>query len=156
MKARRPKHLDPRGPLAENAARIVKTRLEELRSFAPAALEAGASREQHDMRIAAKRLRYVLEIIGFCLGNEAEEARHRARDLQDVLGELHDCDVMLPRVAAHVEERSAPELAPGLEQLRAHLETRRGELFDRFREFWDAEEGSGTWEALERAAKARR
>ena len=34
----------------------------------------------------------------------AETARRRARDLQDVLGELHDCDVMLPRVEGHLAE----------------------------------------------------
>ena len=55
------------------------------------------------MRIAAKRLRYVLEATGFCFGRPADRARRRARDLQDVLGELHDCDVMLPRVDEHVE-----------------------------------------------------
>ena len=38
---------------------------------------------QHDMRIAAKRLRYVLEATEFCFGRPAEVARRRARDLQD-------------------------------------------------------------------------
>ena len=49
------------------------------------------------MRIAAKRLRYVLEIVGPCFGPEADAARDAARRLQSVLGEIHDCDVMLPR-----------------------------------------------------------
>ena len=38
MKARRVKKLDPCGPLTENAARIVRVRLAELRSFADKAL----------------------------------------------------------------------------------------------------------------------
>ena len=53
------------------------------------------------MRIAAKRLRYVLEITAGCFGPEAEALRGAARELQGVLGEIHDCDVMLPRVAGH-------------------------------------------------------
>ena len=57
---------------------------------------------QHDLRIAAKRLRYVLELTGFCLGRPADTALRRARELQDILGEMHDCDVMLPRVREHV------------------------------------------------------
>ena len=75
MKARKVKKLDPAEPLRRSAARIVRTRLDELRSFAGAALEPGATTAQHDMRIAAKRLRYVLEIVEGCFGPDAVAAR---------------------------------------------------------------------------------
>ena len=119
----------------------------------------------------------MLEATEFCFGRPAETARRRARDIQDVLGELHDCDVMLPRVTAHVErlrsedalairERAAdakdldPTLvarAPnrtayrGLEVLAVHVEARRALLFDRFVGLWGELERTGTWERLERA-----
>ena len=67
MKARRVKKLEPEAPLSQNVARMVRVRVDELRQFTPAALERGAVEEQHDMRIAAKRLRYILEATGFCL-----------------------------------------------------------------------------------------
>ena len=92
MKARRVKGIDPAAPLAENAARIVRVRLDELHSFAPKALKPERSDDQHDMRIAAKRLRYVLEATELCFGRPGVTARRRARDLQDLLGELHDCE----------------------------------------------------------------
>jgi hypothetical protein len=177
MKARRVKKLDPTKPLGENAARIVRVRLKELRSFAPRALEPDRRREQHDMRIAAKRLRYVLETTELCFGEPARTARRRARDLQELLGELHDCDVMLPRVSEHVEELresdaeairnragSSDDLDPalatgaphrtvyrGLETLEVYLLARRRLLFSRFREFWAEQERAGTWEALRRS-----
>ena len=58
MKARRVKGLDPSGSLMDNARRIVATRVDELYSFDP----NGKPKELHNMRIAAKRLRYVLEL----------------------------------------------------------------------------------------------
>jgi CHAD domain len=179
VKAKRVKKLDPSAPLADNAARIIRVRLHEMLSFAPAALEFERIGEQHDMRIAAKRLRYILETTEFCFGKPADTARRRARDLQDLLGELHDCDVMLPRVEAHLAELRAedaaalrehagdsPDLDPrfaaqaqhrtayrGLELLTVYLQARRRLLFDRFREFWAEQERSGTWSRLEREVR---
>ena len=178
MKARRVKKLDPAAPLAENAARIVRVRLDELRSFAPNALEFDHETDQHDMRIAAKRLRYVLEATELCFGKPASTARRRARELQGLLGELHDCDVMIPRVQRHVNELrdrdaavirrragDAKDLEPalaarapsrtsyrGLEVLIVHLKARRRLLFDRFTEYWAEQERRETWPALDRAA----
>ncbi len=177
MKARKVKKLDPARSLDENAARIVQIRLGEMESFVPAALDAANTTEQHDMRIAAKRLRYILEATGFCFGTAGGNARRRARELQEILGELHDCDVMLPKVEAHIDElRSAdaaavhqsageaedldPALAAraphrtsyrGLEGLAVYVQARRRLLFERFLAFWSEQEQAGTWKRLERS-----
>jgi hypothetical protein len=177
MKARKVKKLDPASGLGENAARIVRARVDELRSFAPEALSPDSIEAQHDMRIAAKRLRYVLEVTGFCFGKSAQTARRSARGLQDLLGEIHDCDVMLPRVQEQIERLRANDAravllraaesgdldtllvadAPnrdayrGLELLAVHLRARRALLFERFRDFWQAEVSKGTWATLERS-----
>ena len=52
------------GALADNLQRIVATRLNELASFVPKALDPAEVKALHDMRIAAKRLRYILEVTG--------------------------------------------------------------------------------------------
>jgi CHAD domain len=178
VKARPVKKLDPSRSLAENAARIIQVRLDEMVSFAPKALD-GKVKDQHDMRIAAKRLRYVLEVSGFAFGRPADTARRRARDLQDILGEIHDCEVMLPRVRRHLKELQladaevvrkkaddAPDLDPrlaaqsphrtayrGLDVLIVYLEARRQLLFDRFVAFWRRQEETGTWRRLERSVE---
>jgi hypothetical protein len=170
------KKLDPARSLGENAARIVQVRLDEMTAFAPRAL-AGKAKAQHDMRIAAKRLRYVLEVTGFVFGKPADTARRRARDLQDILGEMHDCDVMLPRVREHAKRLQrrdaaaikasagrAPDLDPrlaaraphrtayrGLDVLAVYLQARRELLEVRFADFWRRQEKTGTWVRLERA-----
>ncbi len=178
MKARKVKGLDPGGRLADNAARIVAVRLEELRSFAPEALEPDSSEAQHDMRIAAKRLRYLLELTEICFGEAGPAARRAARDLQGVLGDIHDCDVMAPMATGHLarlrdldagavsaraEDAStlepgmaatAPHLRSyrGLEQLAIHLGARRRLLFDDFARLWEEQRQSMVWDRLESAA----
>ncbi len=138
MKAREVRGLDPEAPLRPNAARIVQTRLDELRALVEPALDPGAADAQHDLRIAAKRLRYVLEIAEKCFGEEAVAAHRAARELQGVLGEVHDCDVLLPRAA-------------GIESLEALLRTRRALLFRRFHDLVQAQASQGIWAALERS-----
>jgi CHAD domain-containing protein len=115
--------------------RIVAVRLDELRGFADAALAPDASEAQHDLRIAAKRLRYVLEIFESCLGEEAKAARAAAKRLQSVLGDLHDCDLMLTRVEQ-------------IDSVVTVLSTRRQRLFQDFVTLWQAETSKGTWAAL--------
>ncbi len=138
MKARAIEGLDPSGSLRPNVGRIVAVRLDELRGFADAALSPGASEAQHDLRIAAKRLRYVLEIFASCLDGEAKAARDAAKRLQSVLGDLHDCDLMLSKVE-HIGS------------VEAVLRQRRERLFHDFVEVWQAEAGKGTWTAFEDA-----
>ncbi len=137
MKARVVEGLDPAGPLRPNVGRIIATRLGELRGFSEAALAPNANEAQHDMRIAAKRLRYVLEIFAPCLGEEAAEARRAAKRLQSVLGDLHDCDLMLTEVEQ-------------IGSVAAILRERRERLFHEFVELWQAEASKGTWAVLER------
>jgi CHAD domain-containing protein len=138
VKARAVEGLKRGEPLRGNAAKIVRVRLDELRSFAEEALDPDAAQAQHDMRIAAKRLRYVLEIVGPCFNPEAKAARRAAKDLQGVIGEIHDCDVLLPRVE-------------DVDSLATLLRARRELLFRRFHDLWQLEASKGTWAALERA-----
>jgi CHAD domain-containing protein len=118
-----------------NVARIVSVRLDELRDLADAALSPEASEAQHNLRIAAKRLRYVLEIFESCLGEEAKAARGAVKRLQSVLGDLHDCDLMLIRVEQ-------------IDSVVIVLSTRRQRLFQDFVALWQAEASKGTWAAL--------
>ena len=177
MKARKVKGLDPSAPLADEVERIARVRLKELASFAPRALDPDEEEAQHDMRIAAKRLRYLLELTAPCFGPYAAKAAAHAREIQDLLGEVHDCDVMLPRVRAHVAEVEARDVAAvreragragdldpaltaqaperpayaGLALLAVHLQARRGLLFERFVAHWRRLEAARWRERLEAA-----
>jgi CHAD domain-containing protein len=164
MKARKVKGLDADGPLRENAMRIIDVRAAEVRSFSPAVFDPQNVEALHDMRIAAKRLRYVLELTVPVFGEPAAQAAKRAKKLQDLLGEIHDCDVTVPRVERHIAwlrlEDAATmreaagtrvsDLDPkaardtphrlhyrGLETLVAYLRARRDVLYERFIREWE-------------------
>jgi hypothetical protein len=164
MKARKVKGLDPAGSLHDNAKRIVATRLSELYSFDP----RGDAETLHDMRIAAKRLRYVLELTAPAFGEIAPKGARQAKEIQTLLGDLHDCDEMLALIDAReadlrvADTEAALALAPrgagdlpataarslpnrlhyrGLETLAAYFGARRALLHRRF---------VRTWERLER------
>lgn len=169
MKARRVKGLKADQRLDSAAERIVEVRLDELVAFMPRAGDPAEVAALHDMRIAAKRLRYVLELTAFCFGPYAERAAKRAKELQDLIGEIHDCDVTLPRMralrkqliaqdAAELVRRAgqADDLDPalsgsvphaaawrGLETLIVHLTARRDLLHARFLELWRKLEREG-------------
>lgn len=170
MKARKVPDLDPQGALADNVERIARTRLDELEGFVPAVLDEREVSALHDMRIAAKRLRYLLEATAeTCFGDYGRTAAKRARELQDLIGEIHDCDVAIPRVeqaltaveAADEEQLvlragEAPDLDPrlaadlphaaehrGLVTLLTYLRARRRVLFRRFLDEWRSWERDG-------------
>ena len=133
MKAQRIEGLESEMELGAAARRIVAVRTAELYAFVPEALDADAVgvAAMHDMRIAAKRLRYLLELVGFCFGEIGSEAQGRARELQDVLGEIHDCDVMLERIAA-IHDRDPDGFAALARRFRAE----RAEHVGRFAALW--------------------
>jgi CHAD domain-containing protein len=182
VKARDVKGLDPTGPLADNAERIARTRLDELFAFVPAVLDPRNVRELHDMRIAAKRLRYVLELTEHLFGPYTATAVRRTKELQGLLGDMHDCDEMLPRIrrliaaeqAAETEalraraRQGARDLDPalardapradawrGLHAFAAWLEARRGVLHDAFLEQWTELSRAGFRARLEYALSER-
>jgi len=161
----RPRRDAGRQPRAHRRHAAGRAVLVHSRALDPARIKA-----LHDMRIAAKRLRYILEVAAEpCFGPYATAAIKRTRDLQDLLGELHDCDVQLPRVRALQDElraadaleararaADAPDLDPtlasgtphaeawrGLETLCIYVEARRGLLFERFLELWRELEREG-------------
>lgn len=143
MKAHPIEGLRPDLPLFEAARRIVAVRTAELYAFVPEALDEHAITPMHDMRIAAKRLRYLLELVGFCFGEVGTEAQGRARELQEVLGEVHDCDVMLARVEA-IRDRDRA----GFDALRERVRAQRAAQTARFAQLWDEIERSGLRERL--------
>ncbi|HEY7032503.1 MAG TPA: CHAD domain-containing protein [Thermomicrobiales bacterium] len=87
--------IKPSGTLGENARRILAVRVAEFYSYAPIVADETAIEELHALRIAAKRLRYTLELFRVVFGESGERQIERVKAIQEALGNLHDADVRI-------------------------------------------------------------
>ncbi len=82
-------------PLTETARIILQFRLDELVKTRASISSALDSLQLHALRISAKRLRYSLEVFAVCFpGDIAHGRADGVREMQDVLGRIHDLDVL--------------------------------------------------------------
>jgi CHAD domain-containing protein/predicted phosphodiesterase len=127
-----------RDSVAAVALRSLSARLEELGDAVGilATPDRGDAEEFHEVRIIAKRLRYTLELFSPVLGPDIDDLLAELKTLQDLLGELHDRDVLidllqLERVGAAERQLDAlarSALEPGSRA--NHLASVRAELAD--------------------------
>ena len=94
-KARPITGLNPQDPTGKNAQMIAKVRLEELYSWENFVDNPYNIVELHNMRIAAKRLRYTFEVFEDALPVASKAVLKELVQLQEELGDFHDTDVMI-------------------------------------------------------------
>lgn len=131
--------VNPQGVLIENAPLILHTRLEEMYRFVPYISDPGRIAELHNMRIAAKRLRYTMEIFAPCFpGKDFSKIYDQVKSIQEQIGEIHDADVRGPLfekfMVAHAIRR--PEIRVGLEGLARAEQGKRAKLYQDFLNYW--------------------
>ena len=79
----------------------------------------------HEVRIAVKKMRYALELVRELSGSRATARINTLRNAQDLLGRMHDLEVLIGRVRAVQGSSSAANLrlSAGLDRLVRRLET---------------------------------
>jgi hypothetical protein len=92
-RARKVTGIKPKGSFRDNARRVIAVRLDELLSWHEALDDPALMTELHDMRIAAKRLRYALEMFDVCFP-ESTGVLKDLSGLQEELGDIHDLDML--------------------------------------------------------------
>jgi len=101
---------EPPAVFAEALAPRVRRAANELRDHLQRVRSVADDREAHEARIAAKRLRYLLEPVTKAVPG-ATELVDRLKSLQDVLGDLHDAQVFgaeIAELAADITTDDAP------------------------------------------------
>lgn len=150
------------------AALRIESRLLTLLSYEPWVNHPDAVAEHHATRIAAKKLRYTIEIYGPVYRLGLAKPHARVKKIQEILGDLHDCDVWIDHITRLLlrersrlrseNEEKRPDTAT-LASLKIFLQDRERErkvLHQRFMRYWESQFRSGTWDELRQSLLLRR
>lgn len=153
--------ISPRSPQTLALARdAILDRLKTLLSYEPYVDDPKAIEELHEMRIAAKRLRYTLEIFAPLYEKRLESAIKVVKEIQTLLGDLHDCDVWVDFLDGFMQEerersvgyfghaRAFRRLKPGLQFLQLNRQQARQAIFQKFRHYWGQVSQQNLWNEL--------
>ena len=120
----------PDEPYRRAGARIVRVRAGELFDNAEGVLDTRDIERVHDMRVASRRLRAVLEIFAPCFpASEFKGVLRDVKRLADALGERRDPDVHIDALTTFSKALSAAN-KPGVERLIEDLEQRQARAND--------------------------
>jgi CHAD domain-containing protein len=142
------------------AALRIESRLATLLAYEPWVKYPDAVAEHHATRIAAKKLRYTMEIYGPVYRLGLAKPHARVKMIQEILGDLHDCDVwidLIIRILLRERSRFRSDNADKrpdtkiLASLRLFLQDREKErvlLHRRFMRYWEVRKREGLWVEL--------
>lgn len=115
--------VDPEASLFVHAAVAIGTRLDEMIAYEHVLDDVQEVFELHQMRIAAKRLRYTMDLFQTAYtefsryGRDFAATITQVKLLQEHLGEIHDADVLVPKLLAQISKQLS----------KSHLKDRHGD-----------------------------
>jgi CHAD domain-containing protein len=135
---------------------VIGSRLEELREHGNSLHHPFDTEPLHELRIAAKRLRYASELFAPCWGGRLSSFSREVAGLQTSLGELHDCDLWIADLGARLDRQreeseghdSDSRVRPAAVWLLQHFTKERGKHFRRALSRWHKWETGGFFERM--------
>ncbi len=146
--------------IAPVAAMRIARRLDLLLSHEPWVHNPDAIAEHHAIRIAAKKLRYTMEIYAPLYRRGLKKTLRRIKKIQEILGDLHDCDVWIDMVMAMLlkERQSSSEMntvkntqvgkVTSYKHFLSEREKERKIIYRRFVRYWDSLGRTRLWDEL--------
>lgn len=130
---------------------LVLKRLERFLELSPYVYRPQSIKELHRLLIAAKKLRYTLEILRPWYGAGMDGYIAASRQVQDLLGDLHEFDVLIGALGAF---RKRPGKGPGdaAVYLMRECAGLRQAVYVKFCRLWKKLEEKEVWGALSKAA----
>ncbi len=141
----------------------IGARRKELMACARALDDPEDARGHHLMRIAAKKLRYTLEISNRAYEGRLDDFIAALKQVQSLLGDVHDCDVWVQNIDELLEQerlatvryfghsRPFNRLKPGLLLVCEDRAEHRRQVFGELLKYWEDLDAQGFWSALDDA-----
>ena len=125
----------------------ISTRLNKVLALEPFVHDEGAAAKHHELRIAIKRLRYTMEIFSPLYKRGLTDQISLMKRFQDLLGEMHDCDVWIQEF--NVETESMPADARyGVSKVLTHLSETRKSRYMNFVSLWNDAISTGQFDTI--------
>lgn len=148
------------------AQQHILARLERVLSHEHSLADPDDQQRHHAMRIAAKRLRYTMELFKPAYEPVLDPFIGAAKRTQTLLGEMRDCDVWMAQLDAFDREerrrtleyyghdRPYELLKTGIHYLRQERQIRRRALFRETADYWSDLSAGGFWGELVRTLRS--
>lgn len=152
--------------LYRHAFGAISTRLDEFLSYDEIVTQPEKVQELHAMRISAKWLRYTLENLAPLYANQLKPYIQSARKAQEILGDIHDCDVWIAFVPQFLEEekqrilafynhtRSFNRIEPGVACFLQDRQAAREKSYASFVQQWQKWKDDELWARLRQEIRA--
>ena len=141
-KAWKTKGIQPQSSYRWNAQVILAVKIQEVYSWEEFIHDPDKIKELHNLRISIKRLRYSMEFFAINYGEEFQDFLKILADLQEQLGDIHDCDVvemvLTDYLQALPDRRDTETDAIGINALLLRYREMRKAKYEAFLQQWDA------------------
>ncbi|MCK5272316.1 MAG: CHAD domain-containing protein, partial [Sedimentisphaerales bacterium] len=146
----------------QQVRRHVQKKLDDLMAYQDCLANPHDYKRHHLMRIAAKRLRYTLEICRTVYSGRLDNIIKAIKKLQTLLGDIHDCDVRVGRLQTFLEEEHQrtvdyfghaqpfARLKVGIEYCQRDCLSQREQMFEKLTDYQQKLNEQKLWEKLVR------
>ena len=140
----------------------IHTRLEDFLAYEPIVEQPEKVEELHEMRIAAKWLRYTLEAFAPLYSSHFKPHLQAVKQAQETLGDIHDCDVWTTFIPTFLEEerqrtleymghtRPVKRFIYGIQSFEQDRRRAREEQYQQFVSDWRKWREAAIWQDLQK------
>jgi putative phosphoesterase len=128
----------------------ISSKLDDFLSMEKYVYLENEKRNHHQMRIYAKKLRYTLEVFAQLYKNNLHKQIENIKAFQDVLGEMHDCDVWIDYLPEFIEKLKTKnsngnsiKKEQALPNFIDYLKNCRAQYYRQFVDLWNRNKKSG-------------
>ena len=132
----------------------IVARLTEFLALSRYVHDKSAIAKHHELRIAAKRLRYTMEIFSPIYSGGLKDQIALMKQFQDILGEMHDYYVWSQDLRAHGQEIPA-DAKYGVDRLLIYLQQERASRYRDFVLVWDETKAKGLFNEIKEVTDIR-